>query len=168
MSDKTLLIRLREIHMLVLDFDGVLTDNRVLVLQDGTEGVFCSRSDGLGIDRIKQIDVPVIVISTEVNPVVSARCKKLKIDCIQGCSDKLAALIEESKKRSVPLANIAYLGNDVNDLECMQAVGFAACVRDAYPQLHSCAHYVTERTGGHGAVRELCDLIIAAHTSARC
>ena len=80
------------IRVLILDFDGVMTDNRVLVMQDGTEGVMCNRSDGLGIGMLRKQGFPIFVISTETNPVVSARCKKLKSPCTQGHEDKLAAL----------------------------------------------------------------------------
>ncbi|MDX9701587.1 MAG: HAD hydrolase family protein [Candidatus Auribacterota bacterium] len=162
MKSNGLLSQLRNIEMLVLDFDGVMTDNRVIVLQDGTEGVICNRSDGLGIAKIKQMGIPVIVISTETNPVVTARCNKLGLPCIQGCEHKLSALRIEAQKLGINLEQIAYLGNDVNDLECMQHVGFPACVNDAYPDVKKHSVFITRKNGGYGAVREFCDLLIEA------
>jgi N-acylneuraminate cytidylyltransferase len=155
------------VRLLVLDFDGVMTDNRVLVLQDGTEGVFCNRSDGLGLGLLQKAGVPVLVISKEANPVVSARCKKLGIDCRQGIDDKVHVLREELRARGVPAAHAAYVGNDVNDLECLREVGLAVAVADAYPPVLRAASFVTKKAGGLGAVREVCDLILGARSRRR-
>lgn len=151
--------RIREIQMVVFDFDGVFTDNRVLVLQDGTEGVFCSRSDGFGLKALKDLGIKLFVLSTEVNPVVSVRCKKLGIPCIQGCAEKSSVLRMEASKADIPLVKVAYLGNDINDLECMKIVGLPGCVADAYPEVKNIALYITKAYGGKGAVREFCDFI---------
>src|SRR2546421_1480747 len=102
------------IRLLILDFDGVMTDNRVLADQDGRESVWVHRGDGWGIARLREAEVPVVVISTETNPVVVARCRKLQIDSIQGCEDKLAALQELASERNIGRDLIAYVGNDVN------------------------------------------------------
>lgn len=93
----------KEIKLIVFDFDGVFIDNRVLVLQDGTEGVFCNRSDGLGIELAKRAGLKVLVISKEKNPVVSACCRKLNIPCLQACNNKSEALKATSKKQGIPL-----------------------------------------------------------------
>jgi len=154
--------QLKLIKLVVLDFDGVFTDNRVLVFQDGTEGVWCSRGDGMGIDLLRKAGIPAIVISTEKNSVVSARCRKLKLSCIQGCDDKLSVLRREAKRIGVPLKAVAYMGNDVNDKLCLRAVGFPVCVRDAHPDVARLAKYVTHNRGGYGAVRELCDMLLEA------
>lgn len=148
------------IKMIVFDFDGVFTDNKVLVLQDGTEGVFCNRSDGLGLTEIKNRGIKTLVISTEKNPVVTARCKKLGIKCIQGCEDKLETLLKEAKKNNITLNEIAFLGNDTNDLDCLKEVGLPVCVADSHPAVLKVCKYITKRTGGNGAVRELCDFIV--------
>lgn len=154
--------RARDIKLVVFDFDGVFTDNRVLVLEDGREAVFCNRSDGLGIERARAAGLDMMVLSKEKNPVVGARCRKLKLDYIQGCDDKATYLIQLAQKRGIALAHIAYLGNDVNDLPCLELVGLPACVADAYPEIVPHCVLVTQKPGGHGAVREFCDFFLAA------
>jgi len=153
---------LRALRLLVLDFDGVLTDNRVLVREDGIESVWCSRGDGLGIERLRQSGFEIIVLSKEKNPVVAARCQKLRLRCIQGCDNKLVALRGLAAEAGLAPGAIAYVGNDVNDLECLQWVGVPIAVNDAVPEVAAVAVWVTIATGGHGAVREVCDAILAA------
>jgi YrbI family 3-deoxy-D-manno-octulosonate 8-phosphate phosphatase len=147
-------------RLLVVDFDGVMTDNRVQLDQDGNEFVWCNRADGWGIDQLKKTGMEIIVISTESNPVVSARCMKLGIDWVQDCSDKLSVLKRVADERGLRREQIIYIGNDENDLECMRWVGFPVAVADAEPATRKIARLVTERRGGKGAVREVCDLII--------
>jgi YrbI family 3-deoxy-D-manno-octulosonate 8-phosphate phosphatase len=154
----------RQIQLIFFDFDGVFTDNRVLVLQDGTEGVICSRADGLGIEALKLLGVKLIVLSKEKNPVVSKRCKKLNIPCIQGCDNKAEILNQEAKKLGISLKEIAYMGNDINDLECLKMVGLPACVIDSHQDITAVSLYVTQAKGGHGAVREFCDYIVKVKT----
>jgi len=150
----------REIRMIVFDFDGVFTDNRVLVLQDGTEGVLCSRADGFGLEAVRKLGIKTLVLSKEKNPVVSARCRKLNISCIQGRDDKAKALKKEAQRLGVPLKNVAFMGNDINDIECLKIVGLPVCVADAYPDILKFSLYVTKAKGGYGAVREFCDYIV--------
>ena len=147
------------IRLAVFDFDGVFTDNHVYVFEDGREAVRCTRLDGLGLGRLQRSGVETLVLSTERNPVVGARCAKLKISCRQGCDDKGAALEEIVTNRGFDYANVAYVGNDVNDLDCLRRVGLPIVVQDAHPDVLAFARYRTERLGGHGAVREVCDLI---------
>ena len=151
---------LRNIRLCAMDFDGVMTDNRVLTDQAGREAVWANRGDGWGIARLKEAGVHVMVISTEENPVVAARCKKLEIECVHGCADKLAALQAVARQHNFDASEIAYIGNDVNDLACLGWVGAAFAVADAVPSVRAVAHYVTRAPGGFGAVRELCDLIV--------
>jgi N-acylneuraminate cytidylyltransferase len=153
---------LKRVRLICFDFDGVMTDNRVLVMEDGSEGVLCNRSDGLGLERLRAAGMPVAVVSKERNPVVAARCRKLKIPCHQGIEDKLPAVRGLAADHGIALADIAYVGNDINDLACMGAVGVAVAPADAYPEVLAVAHLVMHRAGGFGAVRELCDLILAA------
>lgn len=150
----------KRIELMVFDFDGVFTDNRVLVMQDGTEGVFCSRSDGMGLGMIRDAGIKLLVISKEVNPVVSARCRKLGIPCIQGANHKGVILREEVNKLGIDLKRTAYMGNDINDLECLKIVGLPVCVADAYPEVKKVSLFVTKARGGQGAVREFCDFIL--------
>jgi len=145
----------------VFDFDGVFTDNRVIVTQEGSEAVCVSRSDGWGLARLKRLGLPLLVLSTEENPVVGARCAKLGLPCRQGSGDKLTDLEQWAEEQGFPLSNVVYLGNDVNDLECLQAVGCGVVVADAHPAVLTGANIILDTPGGCGAIRELADMIIA-------
>ncbi len=148
------------VDLLVLDFDGVMTDDRVWVDQDGHEMVAANRRDGLGIGMLHKAGIPMVVLSTETNPVVAARCLKLNLPVIQGLSDKSAALQRLILERQLDPAHVVYLGNDVNDLSCFPLVGCAVVVADAHPDVIPQADVVLARPGGRGAVRELCDRIL--------
>jgi YrbI family 3-deoxy-D-manno-octulosonate 8-phosphate phosphatase len=150
----------KRVDLLVLDFDGVLTDDRVWVDQDGHEMVAANRRDGLGIAALHKAGIPMVVLSTESNPVVAARCRKLNLESIQGLADKSQALQRLIQDRHVDPTHVIYLGNDVNDLPCFPLVGCALAVADAHPEVLSKADIVLTRLGGDGAVRELCDRII--------
>jgi YrbI family 3-deoxy-D-manno-octulosonate 8-phosphate phosphatase len=152
---------LSAIRLLVLDFDGVLTDNRVLVSEDGRESVTCHRGDGWGIARLREAGVEVMVLSTETNGVVAARSRKLSISCIHGCDDKLAALRSVAGERGLTADEIAFVGNDVNDLACLRWVGAPIVVADAEREALAAARWVTSRRGGYGAVREVADWLLA-------
>ena len=153
---------LRGLRLLVFDFDGVFTDNAVWVREDGAEIVRCSRFDGMGLSVLRQAGVApeMLVLSTEENPVVSARCRKLKLRVIQGVADKGARLRELSVELGIPLAETGYVGNDVNDIECLRLVGLPIVVADAHPDVLPLGRLRTTRLGGHGAVREICDLLL--------
>lgn len=151
---------LRGVELLVLDFDGVMTDNRVLVMEDGTEAVWCHRGDGWGIARLRDAGFPVVVLSTEKNRVVGARCAKLGVPCVQGQDDKLAALQSLAGERGLGPAQVAYLGNDVNDLPCLEWAGVPIMVADAHESVRAAARLTTSAPGGHGAVREVADWIL--------
>jgi YrbI family 3-deoxy-D-manno-octulosonate 8-phosphate phosphatase len=146
------------IRLIAFDFDGVFTDNMVYVLQDGTEAVRCYRSDGIGLTKLKGLGIETIIISTEANPVVSARADKLKMRCIQDCQDKRAELERLAGELEITLNEVAFVGNDVNDRSCLEGVGLPIVVQDAFPEVAAIAMYQTRRPGGHGAVREVCDL----------
>ena len=161
-ADPALLDVAAEIKLLLLDFDGVMTDNRVLVDETGREAVWCSRGDGFGIGRVRAVGIEVMVISMEANPVVAARCGKLMIACVQDCDDKLAEVRELAAARSLAPQQIAFVGNDVNDIECLRWVGFPVVVADAESEVLPFARWVTSRKGGYGAVREVCSLLEAA------
>jgi len=155
---KILAERIRSVRLIAFDFDGVFTDNKVYVLQDGSEAVCCYRGDGIGLEKLKRLGIQTIVISTEVNPVVGFRSKKLGIRCIQGCEDKRAALEGVAHELGLSLDQVAFVGNDVNDLSCLLAVGLPMVVRDAHPDVLEAVLYRTQAVGGRGAVREICDL----------
>ena len=150
--------RIASIRLIVFDFDGVFTDNMVYVFEDGREAVRCSRSDGMGLRKLPLLGIEAMIISTEVNPVVLARANKLKLPCIQACEDKLAALETVMQERELSLEQVAFVGNDINDLCCLEKVGLPIVVRDAHADVVSFALYQTQAIGGHGAVREICDV----------
>ena len=149
-----------KIELIVFDFDGVMTDNRVWVDQDGREMVAASRGDGAGLSMLRKAGVHAIVLSTEVNPVVAARCKKLKLPVIQGVKDKAGKLKMLLEKHHIDPNYVVYLGNDLNDVPCFSLVGCAVVVADAELAAKRQADLVLTRRGGYGAVRELCDLIL--------
>jgi len=149
---------MRTIRLVAFDFDGVFTDNAVYVFQDGSEAVRCCRGDGLGLERLRALGIEVAIISTETNPVVSARARKLGVPCVQGCKDKRAALEDMAREKGISLAEVAFVGNDINDLSCLTAVGLPVIVQDAHPDVIPYGRYRTTSPGGRGAVRELCDL----------
>ena len=148
------------VALVVFDFDGVMTDDRVWVDQDGRESVAAHRGDGMGIALLRKAGIPAIVISTEPNPVVAARCRKLGLPLQQDVQDKAEALRKLLTELQVDPAQVVYLGNDVNDLPCFPLVGCAGVVADAHPAAKAAADLVLEHNGGHGAVRELVDLIL--------
>jgi YrbI family 3-deoxy-D-manno-octulosonate 8-phosphate phosphatase len=149
------------VGLVVFDFDGVLTDDGVLTFTDGTEAVRSDRGDGYGIEALRTVGVPVLVLSRERNPVVAARCAKLGLECVHGVDDKWPLLRRTLDQRGVVAEDVIYVGNDVNDLDCLRAVACGVVVADAHPAVIEVADLVLTRPGGRGAVRELADLILA-------
>jgi YrbI family 3-deoxy-D-manno-octulosonate 8-phosphate phosphatase len=150
---------LERVRFAVFDFDGVFTDNRVWVNERGEEALAFSRSDGLGLRRLDEVGIAYLIVSLERNPVVDARAEKLGAECVQGVEDKLSVLREQAVRRGVVLEQTAYLGNDVNDAECLGAVGLPVVPADAWPEVKTLARWVLERAGGNGCVREFCDAV---------
>ena len=153
---------LSSIRLIVFDFDGVFTDNTVYVSQDGVESVRCWRSDGLGISRLKSLGVNLYIISTEANPVVAARANKLNLPCRQGIEDKAVAILETCRELCIEPAHTMFVGNDINDIPAFRAIGFPVAVSDAYPEVFPHVLVRTQKLGGQGAVREVCDWIYFA------
>ena len=154
---------LAKVKLFVLDFDGVLTDNKVYVNQDGTESVRCSRGDGMGLERLRTLtDVEVFILSKETNPVVKARSTKLKIPCINACDNKIEELKKIASKKRLTSKQVAYIGNDLNDVECLKWVGVSISVADARNEVKNISKIVTTKKGGEGAVREVCEMIISS------
>ena len=150
----------RNVRLIALDFDGVMTDDLATVDENGTESVRCSRSDGLGIRLVKEAGIAVVVISSETNRVVEARCKKLGIDFVQGTFQKTEKLRKYCQEKKIDSADAVYVGNDVNDIACFPVVGCALVPSDAHEKARAAADIVLTRAGGHGAVREVCDRIL--------
>jgi YrbI family 3-deoxy-D-manno-octulosonate 8-phosphate phosphatase len=156
---------LERVQLAVFDFDGVFTDNRVWVNERGEEMLAFSRSDGLGLRRLDEVGVPALILSMERNPVVAARARKLGVECVTGADDKLGVLRERVARGGLSLEDVAYVGNDVNDAECLTAVGLPVVPADAWPEVRSLARWVLERPGGHGCVREFCNAVWEARRS---
>lgn len=158
---------LRTIRFVVFDFDGVFTDDAVYVSQEGVEMVRCWRGDGLGLRKLDALGVGSAILSSEINPVVGLRARKMRIQCFQGVEDKRARLESLSADIGLSLDRFAYVGNDINDLLCFGRVGLPIAVRNAHPDVLGCVRYRTITAGGHGAVREVCDALARAHDDAR-
>lgn len=157
---------LARIRFAVFDFDGVFTDNRVWTDERGEESVACWRGDALGLRRLDEVGVPYLILSTEVNPAVGARARKIRAECVQGVEDKVPVLVEHAGRRGVGLEDTAYVGNDVNDAGCLEAVGLPVVPADAWPDVVPLARWVLTREGGRGCVREFCDAVWRAQGSA--
>jgi YrbI family 3-deoxy-D-manno-octulosonate 8-phosphate phosphatase len=147
------------ISSIVFDFDGVFTSNSVFVTENGLEMVECSRLDGFGLTKMLSYAIKLLVVSTEKNPVVKRRCEKLNIECFSGIDDKLACLKSWAERERLNFENILYMGNDINDIPCLQVAGLSVAVPDAHPSVFEYSNVVTSRFGGRGAVREICDFI---------
>jgi 3-deoxy-D-manno-octulosonate 8-phosphate phosphatase (KDO 8-P phosphatase) len=147
------------IELIVYDFDGVMTDNRVLLQQDGKESVWVNRADGLGIEIIRKKGIPQIILSTETNPIVAARAGKVNLPFIQGIQDKRAALESYCSEHGYSPVGILYVGNDTNDMDVMKYVGMPVAPADAHPAILRIAVLILKTPGGHGVVRELADLL---------
>jgi 3-deoxy-D-manno-octulosonate 8-phosphate phosphatase (KDO 8-P phosphatase) len=156
---------LERVRLAVFDFDGVFTDNRVWVNERGEEALAFSRSDGLGLRRLDEAGVQYLIVSMERNPIVGARAQKLGADCVQGIDDKLSVLRERAGGAGVALEDVAYVGNDINDAECLRAVGVPVVPADAWPEVKPLALWVLTRGGGSGCVREFCDAVWEAQRS---
>ena len=149
----------RDIDLIVYDFDGVMTDNRVIVFQDGTEAVIVNRADGLGVDRFRGLGIPQLILSTETNSVVKARAAKLRLEVIDSCENKKNSLENYCIQKGYDLNRVLYIGNDLNDLEVMEIVGFPVAPTDANQKIKQIAKLITEAKGGEGVVKELSDYI---------
>jgi N-acylneuraminate cytidylyltransferase len=150
------------VKLIVSDFDGVITDNRVWTSEEGLETVVASRSDSMRVRTLRERGVEVMILSSEPNPVVKARAEKMGVASVQGIDirGKGEALKKLLAEKNVDATNVVYIGNDLNDLPCFEIAGWAVAVADAYPEVLQAADHVLTRAGGHGAVRELCELVL--------
>ena len=154
-----------KIDLVICDFDGVITDNRVWVDQDGTETVAAYRSDSVRVRELRAIGIDVMILSSEPNRVVEARARKMGVEAIHGIAlpDKGRVMREVLEQKQLKAENVIYIGNDLNDLPCFEVAGWSVAVADAYPEVIRAADYVLSKPGGHGALREVCDLILNKH-----
>lgn len=154
--------RLAGLSVLVMDFDGVHTDNLVTTDSDGREAVTTSRADGMGLSLLRETGRwSLLILSKERNPVVLRRAEKLRIEVKNAVDDKVAALEAWLSERGLDWSQVLYVGNDVNDLAVMARAGLAACPADAHPSAQSAAEWVLAASGGRGALRELCDRLLS-------
>ena len=144
-----------KIKCIVYDFDGVMTANRVLLSQDGKESVFVNRSDGWAIERFREAGISQLILSTEENPVVSARAKKLKLEVLHGVKDKGSVLSAWCIEKSISLSEVLYIGNDLNDMPAFEIAGVKCAPKDAEPEILAIADWISEKNGGYGVVRDL-------------
>ena len=151
-----------KIELVICDFDGVITDNRVWVDQDGTEMVAAYRSDSIRIKELRAIGIDVMILSSEPNRVVEARARKMGVEAIHGIAlhDKGRVMREVLQHKNIPAENVIFIGNDINDLPCFEVAGWSVAVADAFPDVIRAADYVLSKPGGRGALREVCDLIL--------
>ncbi len=152
----------KKVELIVCDFDGVITDNRVWTDEDSRESVAAYRSDSIRIKELSGMGIEVIILSSEPNAVVAARAQKMGVEAIHGVGiqEKGRALREILARKNIKAGNVVYVGNDLNDLPCFEIAGWSVAVADAYPEVIRAADHVLAKAGGHGALRELCDLVL--------
>ena len=144
-----------QLEAIVFDFDGVLTDNRVFVDENGREMVCCHRGDGLAFDVLKQTHLQLFILSTETNPVVTSRGEKLRVPVYQSTKDKKFSLERLASEKNFSLGKTLFVGNDLNDYQVMQICGFSACPSDSHPKILEIATFPLNKKGGNGVVREI-------------
>ena len=154
-------ISLNRIEAFIFDFDGVLTNNLVYLNEDGVETVSCSRADGLAFEALRKLAKPTYILSTEINPVVSARARKLKVEAIQGVENKYSALKSLAKEKNFNIDQILYIGNDLNDYYVMKACGHSVCPADSHSLIKDISDIVLKTHGGKGVVRELLEDVLS-------
>lgn len=150
------------IKLIISDFDGVVTDNAVITDQDGKESVLASRSDSMHIKTLKEKGIDFMILSSELNNVVQARAKKMGVEAIHGVGmqakgNVMRQILEE---KNIKAEEVIYVGNDLNDLPCFEIAGWSVAVADAYPEVIRAADFVLTKNGGHGAIRELCEIVL--------
>jgi len=150
---------MKDINLILYDFDGVMTDNRVLLVEDGKEAVFVNRADGLAVEMIKGLGIAQMIVSTETNRVVEARAKKLGIPFLQAVKDKRKAVAEYLNGNNINSSKVIFVGNDINDKDVMRLVGWPVAVADAHKEIKKIAKVILLAKGGYGAIRELMDYI---------
>lgn len=155
----TLRDKLKRIKLLIYDFDGVMTDNRVMVDQNGIESVMVNRGDGYGVARIKELGIRQIIVSTEKNEVVKRRAEKLQIPVVIDVADKKSIVANYLKDNGYDCNEVMFIGNDLNDYEAMNYVGVRGCPKDAEEEIIAISDYVSEKCGGYGVIRELYRLL---------
>ena len=154
------LIKIKDIEIIIFDFDGVLTNNKVYLNENGEEFVSCNRSDGLAFNALKKVNKRAIIVSSEKNEVVTARGKKLGIEVFQGIGDKLDFIEGLAESEKFDLSKTLYIGNDLNDFKIMEKLRFSACPADSHPMIKKISGTVLETNGGEGVAREIVEVLL--------
>lgn len=158
-SRRSLRDRLERLKIIFSDVDGVWTDNTLYLDAWGRETLRFSKEDSLGLALFREKwDVPMVAVSKETNGIVGERCRKLGLPVLQGVEDKATAVSEELAKHRLSWSEACYIGNDLNDSECLARAGLSFCPADAVWEVRSQVHYVLSRSGGNGAIREMLGL----------
>ena len=157
-SNQKIFIKQR-IKLLFVDFDGTLTDNKVMINENGVEHVVCNRSDGLAIYFLKKQNIEVVCLTTEKNPIVKRRCEKLEIQCFDRVLEKGEKIISTCKEKKISLSNVAFIGNDLNDISALKVVGLPIVVNDANPPTKDYAKIVLSKRGGDGVLLEFLEML---------
>ena len=161
MISQSLKSKLEKVKLLAMDVDGTLTDASMYYGEKGETMKRFSTRDGMGITLLKCAGLKTAIVTSEINDIVIARSEKLRIDFVeQGCKNKSEYIFNLAEKLSMTIENIAYIGDDVNDIEALKAVGASACPSDAAKVILSVVDYICTAKGGNGAVREFCEAIL--------
>lgn len=161
--DAAVLPAREDVDAVVLDFDGTQTDDRVLIDADGREIVAVHRGDGLGVSHLRRAGLELLILSTEQNPVVAARARKLQVPVLHGIDRKDLALKQWCEEKGIAPERVLYVGNDVNDLPCFHLVGWPVAVASAHDSVRAAARAVTATPGGEGAIREIAAWLLGPH-----
>ena len=153
----------KDLKLFATDVDGVLTDAGMYYGESGEELKKFNTRDGMGIKLLQAEGVMIAIITMEQTKIVARRAKKLGVtEVFQGAKDKVSVLAHLSEKFNIPFEQMAYMGDDVNDVGALQTVGYAAAPADCVDQVRQMVHYICQKKGGEGAVREVIDMILAA------
>jgi len=160
------LARAARIRLACFDVDGTLTDGRLYIASDGTETKAFHVHDGMGLSLLRRAGVSVVFVTARTSPAAEARARDLGVEACTGIADKLACVEGLRARLGVAADEVAFMGDDLTDLEVMAAAGLAAAPADAQPAILGHVHWQSTRRGGEGAAREFCDLLLAARGEA--
>jgi YrbI family 3-deoxy-D-manno-octulosonate 8-phosphate phosphatase len=167
-QQKSLGSLLREIRLFATDVDGVLTDAGMYYSESGDEWKKFNTRDGMGIKLLQKAGLVTAIVTQERTRLVARRAEKLAIpELHQGVMDKLSVIRDMAIRHGIPLRQVAYIGDDVNDIEALQAVGFSAAPADGLPQVLEIVDHVCRQKGGEGAVRELAEMILCSRVESK-
>ncbi len=148
------------IECIMYDFDGVMTNNKCLVDQNGVESVVVNRSDGYAVARIQEMGIKQVIISTEKNSVAEQRAEKLAIPIIYGVNDKGREILKYCKTNGIQASRTLFIGNDLNDISAFKVVGVKGAPADAEEEILELADWISTKKGGDGVIRELYKMIM--------